>query len=250
MNTDKLAHTHIQLINQLSEAGYSTQDLHLIFNAYQYCIELCDGFQPCGKPFITHLIRTASILVELKQGISLIAAGLLHSVYEFGDFGDGSRSLELWKRNKVEQRVGEDVENYIYQYNLLRWNEDNITFIYHNFKNLEPVEKDVIIMRLSNELEQSLDLEPLYRSDRERKIQQIQNRKAVLVDMAKRLGYPTLSTQFDLTFTQILSVEASGINIHLNNSNFFSQMSTRQSLKTIIIKRLKGVVQKTKLSKI
>jgi (p)ppGpp synthase/HD superfamily hydrolase len=250
MNTNQLAHTHIQLINQLSEAGYSTQDLHLIFTAYQYCIELCDGFQPCGKPFITHLIRTASILVELKQGISIIAAGLLHSIYEFGDFGDGSRSLELWKRKKVRQRVGEEVENYIYQYDLLRWNENNITFIYNDFKNLEPVEKDVIIMRLSNELEQSLDLEPLYRSDRERKIQQIQNRKAILIDMARRLGYPTLANQLDLTFTQIVSVEASRINIHLNNSNFFSQMSARQSLKTIILKRLMGVVQKAKLSKI
>jgi hypothetical protein len=98
MKTEQLAHTHIQLLNQLIKAGYNSSGLNFVFDAYQYCIELCDGFQPCGKPFITHLIRTASILVELNQEVSIIVAGLLHSVYGFGDFGDGSRGIASWKQ--------------------------------------------------------------------------------------------------------------------------------------------------------
>jgi (p)ppGpp synthase/HD superfamily hydrolase len=98
------------------DAGYSQTDLSFIFGVYQYSSQLNYGFQSSGKPFITHLIRTASILVRLKMDIAVIAAGLIHSAYEYSDFGDGSRGISQWKRQQLRQKAGELVEIYVMKY--------------------------------------------------------------------------------------------------------------------------------------
>jgi len=250
MKTEQLAHTHIQLLNQLIKVGYNSSNLNFVFDAYQYCIELCDGFQACGKPFIIHLIRTASILVELNQDILIIVSGLLHSAYEFGDFGDGSRGIASWKQESVKQRMGTEVENYIQKYDALRWHDENILLIYGNLNQLNQIEKTVLLIRLANELEQCLDLEPLYRNDYENKIQQIQTRKDILIDMANQLGYPLLSNQLNQNFTLLLEVTKKVNNSHLRNSEFFSQMSSRFSLTFLLKKRIKGEVGKRTMGKV
>ncbi|MEM7757851.1 MAG: DUF6817 domain-containing protein [Cyanobacteria bacterium P01_A01_bin.40] len=249
MNKLELAQNNVQLLNQLRKHHYSLDELHFIFDSYQYCIELCAGFQSSGKPFIAHLVRTASILVELKQETSVIVSGLLHSVYEFGDFGDGSRKVTSWKRELVKKKVGKTVENYIYQYACLQWNDENIIAVYSGFDQLNPVEKNVLLIRLSNELEQSIDLEPLYRDDYELKIKQIQSRKDILVDMANRLGYSTLANQLNQALSNILLLAEEITNLKLRNSMFFGSISGSLSLKFLLSKRLKAAVRKINLIK-
>lgn len=249
MKKFELAHTHIQLFNQLIKAGYNSSELNFVFDSYQYCVELCDGFQPCGKLFVSHLIRTASILVELDQETPVIVAGLLHAIYEFGDFGDGSRGISPWKQRSVKERVGTTVESYIQKFNALRWKDENIIAVYGRFEQLDAVEKTVLLIRLCNELEQSLDLEPLYRSDYQEKIHQVQNRKDILVDMANRLGYPILAYQLNQSLTNILSAAAEITNLKLRNSEFFSKVSARLSLKSLLSKRIQGEFQKIKMIK-
>lgn len=247
MKTSELALTNVQLLNQLKKAGYSPSELQLIFDAYQYCIELCDGFQASGKPFIVHLVRTASILVTLNQEIPVIIAGLLHSVYQFGDFGDGSRGVAPWKQESVKQRVGEIVEGYLLKYYELRWNDDNIISIHARFSQFDHIDNSVLVMRLANELEQSLDMEPFYRSDSELKIQQLENRKVLLIDMADQLGFPLMARQLEQTFSDVLLTSVDMVNCDLRNSNFFSQISARLSLRSLFMRRMKGVLLKMKV---
>ncbi len=84
------AQTNIQLFNQLRQDGYSDADLILVRNAYELAMVLFTGrFQPSGKSFIAHVVGTASILAWLRLPAPVVAAGLLHNVYENGDFGDG-----------------------------------------------------------------------------------------------------------------------------------------------------------------
>jgi hypothetical protein len=93
-------------------------------------------------------------------------------------------------------------------------------------------------MRLVNELEQALDLEPLYRNDYEQKIQQIQHRKQMMIDMAKILGYPLFAQQLDQAFEDILSIAKSKNFTNLQNSEFFSQVSGSLSVKHLFKQRI------------
>src|ERR1700676_5647271 len=95
------AQTNIQLFNQLHRKGYSESDLARVSAAYAFAARVFTGcFRPSGKVFLAHLVGTGSILAELHRPIATIAAGLLHSVYTHGEFGDGARGLSEGKREE------------------------------------------------------------------------------------------------------------------------------------------------------
>ncbi|MBW4645961.1 MAG: hypothetical protein KME23_23720 [Goleter apudmare HA4340-LM2] len=238
-----LAHTNVQLLNQLRNAGYSHADLFYIFEIYKFVIELCYGFQSSGKLFIVHLIRTASILVSLQTNISVIAAGLLHSVYEFGDFGDGSRGLRDWKRARVRQRCGEITELIVMKYSTLQWTEPVVC---NNLVALESNEQDAILIRLVNQLELCLDLEVLYQSNYVDIIQNIKEQEKLLIEMAIALGYPHLAAQLAETFQEILSIN--DFLAYPRDSAYFSQVSGRLSVKQLLMIRLKSQFKQVKIS--
>lgn len=246
MKQHQFAHTNAQLFNQLIEAGYSERDRAYLFKAYQYATARCVGFQPCGKPFIMHLIRTASILIDLRVSITVIAAGLLHAVYEFGDFGDGSRGISTWKRTQLKQHLGQWLDLYVVKYTELRWNDSTITKIHSNLAQLELLERDVLLIRLANELEQSLDLEVLYRSDYQQKLNQVKFRSKLIVEIAFSLGYPMLSEQLNQSFQAILSV--SDLSIYSRNSQLFSHVSHSLSVTYLLKVRLRSYFQKLQVS--
>ena len=61
------ARTNIQLFNQLRQEGYSNTDLRSVRDAYELAMVLFTGrFQPSGRPFVTHVVGTASILASLR----------------------------------------------------------------------------------------------------------------------------------------------------------------------------------------
>ena len=84
--------TNLQLYGQMLRAGRPEQELRLVRDAYELAVRLFAGhFRGNGKPFLAHLVGVASILAEHGHPIELVTAGLLHSVYSFGEFGDGTR---------------------------------------------------------------------------------------------------------------------------------------------------------------
>jgi (p)ppGpp synthase/HD superfamily hydrolase len=79
------AQTHLQFCRQMQDAEYSTQDLVLVDRAYRLAMQLFAGhYRPNNKPFIAHLVGTASILAAVHQPAFVVAAGLLHSAYWLG----------------------------------------------------------------------------------------------------------------------------------------------------------------------
>ena len=109
MNT--YAQTNLQLYGQLLSAGRPEQELRLIRDTYELALGLFAAqYRGNGKPFVSHLVGVASILTAHWQPIETIAAGLLHSVYSFGEFGDGTRGADKRKREEVNKTVGAVVE--------------------------------------------------------------------------------------------------------------------------------------------
>lgn len=79
---DELQQTRSGLIDAAIERGYSRNELALIANAYHVAHVLVDGgYRPCGRPFIAHLVGTASVLVRYGFRAGTVAAGLLHAAY-------------------------------------------------------------------------------------------------------------------------------------------------------------------------
>lgn len=198
------AQTNIQLINQLRRDGYSLGELDGILTSYELVIRLFTGrFRASGKTFVAHLVGTASILGSLHVSHKLVAAGLMHAIYQTGDFGDGEKGISESKRAQVRAVVGEEVEEYVARYTALQWNSELIPTIYNGLDTLEPVDRDVLLMRLANELEEYLDLGIFYCGDeRRQQTNYVNDSGESMIRIAERLGFPTLATNLAQAFKE------------------------------------------------
>ncbi len=160
------AQTNIQLFSQLSRAGYSGADLELVRDAYELAMVLFSGrFQPSGKIFIAHVVGTAGILASLRLPAPVVAAGLLHNVYEHGDFGSIRPGVSLKMRRRINRLLGSEVEEVIAIFPMLHWNSSTVQLALADPDKLPSIDRHVLILRLADYLEHLLDLDLLYYSD-------------------------------------------------------------------------------------
>ena len=198
------AHTNIQLYQQLQGEGYSKKEVGRVCQAYDLARELFScQYRPSGKTLLSHLVGTASILGTMRVPCELVVAGLLHAAYAHGDFGGLRTGISNRKRRKVRMVIGEIAEAYIAQYALLTWNYQTILTSGQNLSNLSQVERNILVMRLANELEDHLYKGILYCSNaigRQKGVQVLDN---LLVELATSLGYPNLGAELEGIFRPI-----------------------------------------------
>lgn len=191
------AQTNIQLFNQLQDNGYSDDELVLIRNVYKFVMRLFAGYyRSSGKTFISHLVGTASILAYLKVSAMIVASGLMHAAYTNGDFGDGEKGISEAKREQVKRIVGYDVEEYVARYTAFKWNQETIAGIHSNIKigNLDSVNRDVLLIRLANELEEHLDFGILYCGELKFN-QYTAHNLELIVEISEMLGFTILANE-------------------------------------------------------
>ena len=235
------AQTNIQLFNQLHRQGYGANDLKAVLAAYELTMVLMTGrFRASGKTFIAHLVGTASILGSLQASPALVGAGLLHAVYPAGDFGDELAGISDAKRMRVRSVVGEQVEERVCRYHDLVWTDETIRSISGGVDVLSAIERDVVLMRLANELEELLDLGILYCGDTRRLGTSGRQRCSLMVELAGKLGFPgfaaELATAMDETAAAILPSELRSPNAR--NSSFLLAPESYQRLKDLLVSRL------------
>lgn len=202
------AQTNIQLFNQLQEAGYEQADLSCVHDAYAFAMRLFTGcFRQSGKTFISHLVGTASILAEFRASASTVAAGLLHSAYSHGEFGTGGRGISEAKRKQLRLVVGAQAEHLVASYTAFPWDKEAISALYHNLPVPGSVEREVLMIRLANELEDHLDYAALYSGAAEYRRDVIKSYLFQCIDMAEKLGFPVLASALSRAFDETLSVE-------------------------------------------
>lgn len=182
------AQTNLALYRRLHDLGYAPADLLEIRRAYELATELFAGrFRACGRPFVTHLVGTASILAAIGMSRAVVAAGLLHAAYEQGDFG-----FTRWRhrRDRVRALVGAEVEDLVHGYDALEWNAETIARTSAALGSLDDKSRTIVLMRLANELDDHADFarelsgecEPQTEMDREN-----------IVELATRLHQPELA---------------------------------------------------------
>lgn len=202
------AQTNLQLYTQLRSAGYSDPQLALVRRGYDLAMRLFSAsFRGSGKPLLAHLVGTASILAAINRSETVVTAGLLHAAYALGDFGDGRFGITDAKRARVSDAVGTPVEDLVARYTLFDWNRNTIPAIRERVGTLTPIERDVLVIRLANELEDHLDNGILYCGNGEARRDYIRSPLNQSVEMAQGLGLPELAAELDRAFRETLDAE-------------------------------------------
>lgn len=187
------AQTNIQLLNHLRREGYSNAELGLVRDTYELSIGLYTGcFVGSGRTQIAHVVGTASILASLHVPAEVVAAALIHNVYETGDFGDGHNGISKAKRREIEKAVGEKVERYVYRFREARLSPHSTSQIQD-----DPVDRYALLVEFADRLDHHLndgciDKYRLY----------IDHNGPFMAEMAEKLGYPTLAVELERAFRE------------------------------------------------
>ncbi len=157
----KYPQTIMQLYSLLKANGYTREDLEAVAVAYTMGQHLLGAHYRCsGNPFLAHLVGTAGILVHQQASRPEIVAGLLHAVYE-----QGLLSLLVvpsLQRQVVRQQVGSEAEELIHRYQTLMLTSPCVENWLSGQQDPTALDRQVLRIRVANELEDSLDLAPLY----------------------------------------------------------------------------------------
>jgi hypothetical protein len=85
MESHELRQTLSGLFELAQAAGYSQDEWDMLEAAHRIAIVLMNGtYRPCGRPFINHLLGTASVLVRYNFRARVVGAGLVHAAYSHG----------------------------------------------------------------------------------------------------------------------------------------------------------------------
>jgi hypothetical protein len=153
-----IAQTNIQLYEQLRRAGYGDEAVTAAARAYAFAQPLFSArFRGSGRPFLCHLVGTASILARDGARIEEVTAGLLHAAYEAGLFAyEMHRTVAPRKRAAVREAVGEASEALIAAYTALPWTGSTLERLVASGVR-SPEEESVLRLRLANELDDLAD---------------------------------------------------------------------------------------------
>jgi hypothetical protein len=152
------AQTNVQLYGQLVAAGFSSDDLRGVRDAYALATRLFAGqMRPEGRPFLCHVVGVASVLCIAEAPHTTVVAGLLHSAYSHGDFGLGPGQVSNAARNWLRSRVGTETEALLASYASCSWNRATVHRLVANPPAPDSELRLVALIRLADSVEEALD---------------------------------------------------------------------------------------------
>lgn len=125
--------------------------------AYRLAMQLFAGnYRPNNKPFIAHLVGTASILAAVHQPAFVIAAGLLHSAYFLG-LGRKGAGIKPRYRKDLTMLIGVQSEQLVYEYSNRRWSVQDFGISADTLLARTSEEQLVYLIKLADIHEEFLD---------------------------------------------------------------------------------------------
>lgn len=190
-----VAHTNTALFRQLAAAGWTPADLDLARRAYELARTLVPGlFNGDGRPFVSHFVSVASLLQHYGRPPTTVIAGLLHSIYAHGDFGLFCSFEDARARIRT---VSVPVEILVHGFHLLPWNTRGLQTHWADQGGTDPGRREVLVMRLVNELDHLVDGAALHRHDASRYLTARAERMPIFVGLAAALGVPELGRDLE-----------------------------------------------------
>lgn len=188
-----IARSNVQLYNQLQAQDRPSAELQQVRSAYDLAARLYSGaYQADGKPFLLHLVSVASTLALLHLSSEVVAAALIHNVYNNGDFGDGHRRrCDGRRRQIVRDAVGDRVEALVYRFAELRL-QRRLDELLRTASDLSQDDHDLVTMDLADVLEKHLDCGVLYFGDNDWVLRFSSARLPELEALARAVDQPLL----------------------------------------------------------
>lgn len=200
------AQTKIGLFQQLQLDGYTHTQLLLVLRTFEFAAAVFSGrFQTCGKPFLAHGIGTASILGHLRTPAELVAAGLIHNVYLYGEFGSGVVGSSRSKTKYLRRIVGDEVEVYLARFAEFGIAPHSIQRLQTELPRFSFFERQILLLSLCETLEKLQNLEPFYQSNFADINKFFTEQSETFTEMAKALRYPVLAEAFANSIQEIQS---------------------------------------------
>lgn len=193
---ERRAQTNIRLYGQLVAAGYASDDLGRVRDAYALATTLfASQLRPEGRPFLCHLVGVASILAFVDAPASAVIGGLLHSAYSHGDFGHGPGHVTDAARRRVRAVVGEEVERLLTCYSRYPWNARTVDDWLAQPAALESDTRQIAVIRLADTLEDALDhgLKLSSKASNPHRAVAVER----IVALADAMGYPSLGAALE-----------------------------------------------------
>jgi (p)ppGpp synthase/HD superfamily hydrolase len=242
---DDRPQTNLQLLNQLRGAGYPDDDVTRIKKAYDFVSWYFAGwFRASGKPFVAHLVGTAGILAAIRARTPVVAAGLSHSVYALGELPAGSPGAARPAREEVRRALGVEAEDLVARYEALEWNARTLPSLRDRLPGLPLADREVVLIRLANELDDHLDLGVLYCANAEERRQEIGSGLRLAVEIARDLAFPQLAATLDRAFEATLSAQLPCA-LRTDHSASFSMLATLgSSRRAARLRRIVGGVKR------
>ena len=190
------AQTNLQLYAQLRGLGYTNAKLGDVKRAYELAIQLFTGrYRANGKPFISHLVGTASILAAHGASIEVVVAGMLHATYLQGQFGDSQIGVTPARAKVLRRGAGDEAAKLIEEYSRLPWNGKVFNEWLREPRRMTSYNRGVILMRLANDLEDHLDHGMLYCNKAEKTRVMDTEAQPMPAQIAQELGYRALAAE-------------------------------------------------------
>jgi hypothetical protein len=223
------AQTNLQLYNQLVALSWSDEDLRRTRAAYEFADRALIGMtRRSGKPFIAHLVGTASVVADVDGRPDVVLAALLHAAYTLGGTTLSSKAPS---RSTIRSLVGLATEALIFAYATSPWNADAFADANANLAEFDRTRRDVLLMRLANEVDEHADFAIQY-SDKGGFLRDSGDRLQPMAALADRLECPKLAATFRLLFDEQRGVSVPSVlraSTHTSPARASASFSARAS---------------------
>jgi GT2 family glycosyltransferase len=156
------AQTHLQLYRQCQALGYRDEELQVLRRSYEQAV-LWFGhhFRASGRPFLCHLVGTASVLAAHGAPRMLVVAGLLHPVYQHVAPDPATGRVPAAQRQALQPLLGYELERLLHAFATFDWKADPQA-VQARLPLLPLTAAQVILLRLAGDLEEALEQCPQY----------------------------------------------------------------------------------------
>lgn len=140
------------LLVQMHDAGFDQAALKQVVGVHALATAMFNGmYRGTGKPFLCHLVGTASTVAEYDGRLDMILAGLIHAVFDSGVFPDGRTGRPTPEhRQWLTRKVGPQIVDLVARYQQFGFAASDIQRL---LSQEAPWDRDMILLRLCNELD-------------------------------------------------------------------------------------------------
>lgn len=154
----QIAQTNLSLCRQLRDASVPADDIAAVHRDYLTAVELLGSrVRSTGRPFLCHVVGTASVTAFQTGDIGLVRAGLLHAAFTHGVFpGGGSGDVaphRAWLASRTDPAVFERVLAYA-RFDMWKTRLDAAL---DRPAGLSDGDREMLLLRLANEVDDMIE---------------------------------------------------------------------------------------------